>query len=172
MQLTSLTPAKVFGLLLPLISVIAGCAATPMQESQCDYEGPSGICVYIAPDAKTVNPEALEAAYVQAKREAEARYGFDLQHVRGPVVHVVSLNTFAARHHVFARMDGDKGGEHGWTDFGSGHITITGEAIMRHESFHYVLLKAGFSHKLNAAHDHPAFDEYRDGQWLPKRANR
>jgi hypothetical protein len=137
----------------------------------CDYEGPSGICVRVDPGAKRVHPAALEAAYLQAKRDFEARYQMDLTHVPGPVVHVQPVADFARAHPIRNRLDGDVGGDHGWTGFATGDIKITGLAVMRHEAFHYLLWKVGYPNRLNAAHEHPAFDEYRDGNWLPKRAS-
>src|SRR5690606_37955087 len=67
------------------------------------------------------------------------------------------------------RLDGDTRGDFGWTGFAAGEIKITGPAVMRHESFHYLLWKTGYPNHLNAAHEHAVFDEYRDGRWLPKR---
>lgn len=167
------TPAKVFGAfaLLALSACTTAAEHLASQDRHCDYQGPSGICVRIDADAKRVNPAALEAAYLQAKREVEIRYQLDLLDVPGPIVHVMAVPDFAQLHPIGTRMDGDTGGDHGWTDFNSQEISLTGGAVMRHESFHYLLLKAGYPNQLNAMHDHPAFDEYRDGTWLPKRAS-
>lgn len=158
-----------------MATLLSGCTtaagALAAQEQRCDYEGPSGICIQIDRNAKRVNPAALEAAYLQAKREVEIHYQLDLVDVPGPVVRVMAFGDFNVLHPTTTRLDGDTGGDHGWTDFRSEQIVITGGAVMRHESFHYLLLKAGYPNRLNAVHDHPAFDEYRDGQWLPRRAS-
>lgn len=168
------TPAKVFGAFALLVSLV-GCSTAAgsfaSEGPRCDYQGPSGICVQVDRNAKRVNLAALEAAYLQAKREVEERYHFDLTDVPAPVVRVMAVADFAALHPIATRVDGDTGGDHGWTDFRTEDITLTGGAVMRHESFHYLLLKAGYPNRLNAVHDHPAFDEYRDGIWLPKLAN-
>lgn len=168
------TPAKVFGA-FALLTVVGGCSTAAdhlaSQGQHCDYQGPSGICIRIDGDAKQVRPAAIEAAYLQAKREVEVRYQLDLLDVPAPVVHVMAVANFAQLHPIGTRVDGDTGGDHGWTDFRTQEITLTGGAVMRHESFHYLLLKAGYPNALNAVHDHAAFDEYRDGIWLPKRAS-
>jgi hypothetical protein len=168
------TPAKVFGVLLAVLIPLGACrtaAESPIAESpECDYRGASGICVSIEEGAYPVNPAALEAAYLRAKRDIETTYHLDLTGVTGPVVHVMKVPEFAQLHPINTRLDGDTGGHHGWTSFDSGEIMITGPAVMRHESIHYLLWKAGYPNRLNAVHDHPAFDEYRDGSWLPKRA--
>ncbi len=153
--------------------LFAGCGTAAERFAParvCDYEGPSGICVRFDANAKRINPAALEAAYLEARREVETRYRLNLSGVAGPVVHVMNFADFARLHPVHNRLDGDTTGHHGWTSFDSGEIALTGPAIMRHEAFHYLLWKAGYPNALNAVHDHPAFDEYRDGQWLPKRA--
>lgn len=142
-----------------------------MHAPRCDYEGPSGICVRMDDNATPFNIRVLEAAYVQAKRDVEARYGLDLANVRGPVVRVMHVTQFAHLHPIRNRQDGDLGGHHGWTGFETGEIRITGPDVMRHEAFHYLLWKAGYPNRLNAMHEHEAFDEYRDGNWLPKRAS-
>lgn len=167
------THAKVFGA-FALLAMLSSCSTAAehvsSQAPRCDYEGPSGICIRIDANAKRVNPVAIEAAYLQAKREVEVRYHFDLLDVPAPVVHVMAVADFAQLHPIGTRLDGDTGGDHGWTDFRTQDITLTGGAVMRHESFHYLLLKAGYPNALNSVHDHAAFDEYRDGIWLPKRA--
>lgn len=169
------TPAKVFGALAAAALFLTACTSTAGHLASpadgCDYQGPSGICVHVDPDAKPFNPSRLDAAYMQAKRDVEARYHLDLEDVPGPVVRVMSVPDFARLHPIHNRVDGDLGGDHGWTGFETGEIMITGPAVMRHESFHYLLWKAGYPNRLNAVHDHPAFDEYRDGNWLPKRAS-
>lgn len=123
----------------------------------------------VDPDARRFDLSVLEAAYLGAKHDVEARYPLDLDDARGPVVRVVSLATYARAHSIKVRLDGDTGGDFGWTGFAAGEIKITGPAVMRHEAFHYLLWKAGYPNHLNAAHEHPVFDEYRDGHWLPKR---
>lgn len=173
----ALTPVRVFGVFAPLLLLLGACttvASAPHltdRSEQCDYEGQSGICVMLEAGAKRVSARALEVAYLQARREMEKQYGLDLSQLRGPVVHVASVATFASVHPITTRLDGDTGGDHGWTDFTTGQITLTGAAVMRHESMHYLLWAAGYSNALNAIHEHPAFDEYRDGQWLPRRAH-
>ncbi|MFL6652857.1 MAG: hypothetical protein ACJ8J7_16405 [Sulfurifustaceae bacterium] len=161
----------------PTIALLSACAGIPgtadlasAPADGCDYRGPSGICVKVEEGATRVSLTALETEYLRAKRDVEERYGFDLSQVPGPTVHVMGVPAFARVHPIKNRVDGDTGGDHGWTDFATGHITLTGGAVMRHESFHYLLWAAGVSNALNAVHEHPAFDEYRDGQWLPRRA--
>lgn len=161
----------------PAILLISACAGVPgatnlaaRPDDGCDYRGRSGICVLIERGAKYVNPVALEADYLRARHDVEQRYGIDLHNVSGPTIHVMPVSAFARAHPIKNRVDGDTGGDHGWTDFATGHIALTGGAVMRHESFHYLLWSAGYSNALNAVHEHPAFDEYRDGQWLPRRA--
>lgn len=171
----NLTPLKGFGIFALSLSVLGACrtsAEAPITLAPgCDYRGQSGICIHIDPNARSVNPAALEAAYLQAKRDAETLYHLNLDGVKGPTVWVMNVSDFARAHPINTRMDGDTGGHHGWTSFETGQIAITGPAVMRHESFHYLLWKAGYPNRLNSVHDHPAFDEYRDGQWLPKRAS-
>lgn len=161
----------------PTLVLVSACAGVPNVSDSteastdgCDYHGQSGICVVIDEGAKRVNPAALEADYLHAKRDVEERYGLDLHSVPGPTVYVVGVPAFKQQHPIKNRVDGDTGGDHGWTDFTTGSITLTGNAVMRHESFHYLLWASGYSNALNAVHEHPAFDEYRDGQWLPRRA--
>lgn len=113
---------------------------------------------------------ALEGAYLAAKRELEVRYQIDVTHVPGPVVRIISFGDFARLYPTTVRLDGDTTGHFGWTSFDSGEISLTGPAVMRHEAYHYLLWKAGYPNHLNAAHEHPVFDKYRDGKWLPKRA--
>ncbi len=168
------TPPKVFGALAVTVLLLTGCAAMaerpPLQaQPRCDYEGPSGICVRVDPDARRFDLAALEAAYARAKRDVESRYQLNLANVGGPTVRVVSFATYARSHSTSIRLDGDTGGDFGWTAFRTGEIKITGPAVMRHEALHYLLWRAGYPNDLNAAHEHPAFDEYRDGRWLPKR---
>lgn len=174
---SALTPVRVFGLFGPILLLLGACttvastAHSTDRSEQCDYEGQSGICVIFETGAKRVSARALEVVYLQTKREMEKQYGFDLSQLRGPIVHVAKVSTFASVHPITTRLDGDTDGDHGWTDFTSGQITLTGGAVMRHESMHYLLWAAGYSNMLNAVHEHPAFDEYRDGQWLPRRAH-
>lgn len=165
------TPVKVFGALLPVALALTACGSVPRDSAEaCDFKGQSGICVQFGADAPRLDPRALEAAYIQAKADVARRYHLDLADLPGPVVHVASRATFAGLHPTTSRLDGDTGGDHGWTDFRSGQITLTGKAVMKHEAFHYILWRAEYPNQLNAAHDHPAFDEYRDGNWLPRRA--
>lgn len=146
--------------------------APPLATAACDYEGPSGICVQVDTEAPRVDFLTLEAAYLKAKRDVETQYRLDLSGTRGPTVRVMHVVNFARLHPIHNRQDGDLGGDHGWTGFADGEIRITGPAVMRHEALHYLLWKAGYPNRLNAAHEHPAFDEYRDGNWLPKRVER
>lgn len=169
------TPAKVFGkFTLSALLLIGAASVEPSvvrAQPRCDYEGPSGICVRADSDAMRFNLSVLEGAYVQAKRDIEARYLLDLSGVPGPIVRVMNVASFARLHTIRSRLDGDQGGHHGWTAFASGEIRITGPLVMRHEAIHYLLLKVGYPNRLNAMHEHPAFDEYRNGNWLPKRAS-
>jgi len=163
---SNLTPVTVFGV-LAAIMLLSSCGTAAPPPQRCDYEGPSGLCVHLDSNAMRFRPSALEAAYVQAKRDVETRYGLGVRDVAGPVVRVMSYNGFARLYPIRNRLDGDTGGHHGWTSFDSGEIVLTGPAVMRHEAFHYLLWKAGYPNELNMAHDHPVFDEYRDGEWLP-----
>lgn len=169
------THAAVFGAFAALALLLTGCSTAAEELAshgpRCDYQGPSGICVYADRNAKSFNLAALESVYMQAKREVEMRYGLDLKDVSGPVVRVMNFAHFARLHPVRNRVDGYTEGHHGWTSFDSGEIRLTGPAVMRHEAFHYLLWKAGYPNQLNSLHEHPAFDEYRDGQWLPKPAS-
>lgn len=166
------TLSAVFGLFASLLMLTA-CSSVAQEPASepCDFQGSSGICVRFDAAAPRVDPRALEAAYLQAKREAVERYDLDLTDLPGPVVRVADRAAFASVHPTTSRLDGDTGGDHGWTDFRSGEITLTGAAVMRHEAFHYILWRTRYSNSLNAAHEHPAFDEYRDGNWLPRRAS-
>lgn len=141
----------------------------PSHAGPCDSQGPSGICVRVETDAWRFDLAALEAAYLQAKREVETRYQLDLTGVAGPVVRVMSFANFARLYPANSRADGDTRSHFGWTAFASGEITLTGPAVMRHEAFHYLLWKAGYPNRLNAAHDHPVFDDYRNRKSPPKR---
>lgn len=140
-----------------------------MPAASCDYRGTSGMCVILGQSAAAIDFAALERSFLAAKRDAERRFGLELNELSGPVVRVIALPEFRRVHHISPRLDGDVSGDHGWTAFASGEITITGPAVMRHEAFHYILWQTGYPDDRNAAHDHPIFDEFRDGAWLPRR---
>src|SRR5262245_47622577 len=82
------TPAKVFGLLAGLAAILptqSGNAADALARAGgCDYRGQSGICIRVDSNAPAIDPIALEAAYLQAKRDVETRYKLDLRGAPGP----------------------------------------------------------------------------------------
>ena len=156
-------------LLLGTANATATAEGLPPQADPCDYQGPSGICIRVDHDAKALTLPALEAAYLKAKREMEARYQLDLTHVPAPVVRIVSFDDFAHLYPATVGAVGDSTSHFGWTSFESGKITITGPAVMQHEAYHYFLWHAGYSNRLNAAHDHPVFDDYRNRKSPPER---